>query len=303
MSGLRISIVGAHHGPEVVVSGEGAGEQGIALGEDQVKGIYDAPTETEWSRARRQRGGSLRGIENPERLMTLGFHTSGERGEEWGEVDDLLRSLFSYGLDEWYPEDDLAQLVIESESDLRSLRVQMSKEPEFSPKIDPAKQKYGNVFYQLTAGQPMWESPETVTAWETAGTSGTGTITVSNPTDQVMFPTWVLTPGTWTVPDVAWVGPPRRRTVADARTIPLKPVTSGMGGLSIRCDPMRVTFVDQAGTNVMGQVAGDYYLVNFEIPPYTPATELPISVTAAPSGGARAELHQPRLWSRPWGLQ
>ncbi|SDT94198.1 hypothetical protein SAMN04488548_13117 [Gordonia westfalica] len=40
-----------------------------------------------------------------------------------------------------------------------------------------------------------------------------------------------------------------------------------------------------------------------DIPPYTPPTLLPISYTNAPAGGARAELHQPRLWTRPVGLE
>ncbi|MBM4508936.1 hypothetical protein GS421_03240 [Rhodococcus hoagii] len=128
-----------------------------------------------------------------------------------------------------------------------------------------------------------------VTHWETSGTSGSGTITVSNPTDVEMFQTWVLTRGTWTVPDVSWTGRPRRRTpggLYGSRSIPLKPVTSTHGTLTIQLDPMHVMMQSANGTNVMGEVGGGYYFMH-TIPPHTPKTQLPISVTGAPAGGAR----------------
>ena len=82
--------------------------------------------------------------------------------------------------------------------------------------------------------------------------------------------------------------------------IPLKPVTSTHGTLTIQLDPMHVMMQSANGTNVMGEVGGGYYFMH-TIPPHTPKTQLPISVTGAPAGGARAELHQPRLWSNFYG--
>ncbi|NKU51879.1 hypothetical protein GS876_23200 [Rhodococcus hoagii] len=58
---FTISVLGAGGGPETVVSGPGDIASPFVLGEDQVKGLYHAPVESEWKRARRQRGGSLAG--------------------------------------------------------------------------------------------------------------------------------------------------------------------------------------------------------------------------------------------------
>lgn len=296
---FRISVIGAGNGQEAAVSGEGSGGDGFVLGNGQVTGLYEAPVDTEFSRARRQRGTSFKGKENPGREMNLGFHVYGERdGQAWLESHSLLRSLFTYQLDPWWPEDELARISVESDDGLRELHVQMSEEPEFAPDIDPDLLQYGNVFYKLTAAQPLWESPTVVTSWETGSTSGSGTIAVSNPTDQVMYQRWTLTPGTWNVPDVSWSGKPRKREPGGTdynRSILLNPVTSAMGGLTIDLDPMDFRMESESGENVMGQVGGGYYFLH-EIPPHTPKTELPIYVSDAPAGGARAELHQPRLW-------
>ncbi len=300
---LNVTILGAGGGPELHVGGDGAGAEKIRLGKGQVENFYHAPTTTEWKRARRQRGGSFAGLENPYRDMQLGFRTYGSQGQRWQETDDLLRSCFTYHLDPWWPGDTLARIAVENDDDTRTLSVQMFEEPSFAPEISPDRLQYGNIFYKLRAAQPFWESKTIVTDWETAGTSGSGTIAVSNPTDVEMFQMWVLTPGTWTVPDVSWTGAPRKRVPGGAygtRTIPLKPVTTAMGTLTIQLDPMHVMMQSANGINVMGSVGGGYYFMH-TIPPHTPETLLPISVTAAPVGGARAELHQPRLWSNCHG--
>lgn len=293
-----ISIIGAGNGEQIIASGRRAGMLSLAKG--QVEGLYHAPVDTEWASARQQRGGSFKGLENPTRDMELGFHVLADRDNSFEYLESQLRSMFTYHLDPWWPDDELARICVQSDRDYRELHVQMYEEPEVTTDTDPSLLMYGNVFYKLRAAQPFWESPDEVTAWETSGTSGSGTIEVSNPTDIPMYQRWVLTPGTWTVPDVKWTGRPRHRTVELNRTIALKPVTSAMGTLVIDLDPMRVMMADQAGTNVMGDVGGGYYFM-FEIPPHTPKTQLPISVTAAPAGGARAELHQPRLWSNCYG--
>lgn len=297
---LNISIVSAGNGPVLHVHGEEAGMEGVALGKGQVEGIYDAPTSTEWTRARRQRGGRYKGLENPERDITLGFHVI-SRGDSYVENDDLLRRAFTYELDPWYPGDTLARLVVDVEGDERTLDVQMSQEPEFAPEIDPTQLEYGNVFYRLKAAQPFWEGASKVVSWETAGTSGTGTLKLRNPCPLPISYRLVLTPGKWIIPDYQFTGPARKRTVAHARSIPLQNVTVGMGGLVIDTDPMVRTFRSLDGTNVNGQVAGGYYVVNYQLPPYLQPVDVPISVSGAPPGGARAELHYTELWDRPWG--
>lgn len=295
---IPISIIGAGGGQEIIVNGPGAGGDNITLGENQVQGIYETPVDVEYARARKQRGATFKGLELPDRQMQLGFNVVRGQGRSWSDGHQLLRSSFTYQLDPWWDEDELARIVAGVENDIRELHVAMSEEPEFAPEYDPQSQGYGNVFYKLIAAQPLWESPTVVTEWETGVASGSGLIACSNPTDQTMYQTWKLTRGIWTVPDVSWSGAPRRRVPGGKypnRSIPLQPITSDHGTVQISLDPMEVMFRDAGKTNVTGQVGGSYFFMH-AIPPHTPETMLPISVTGAPAGGARAELHQPRLW-------
>ena len=293
-----ITLHGAN-GDTLPLSGPGS-DEGYKIMRKGFVGYFDAATTTEWTRARRERGGRYKGMEQSEREIEIPFRVTSDR--EWADLDSRLAKAIPYELDRWDEDARLARLEIETPDSLRWIDVQRSRDPQYSPELDAVKALQlgeGIVTYFLKAANPMWASAPTVTSWETGSTSGSGTITISNPTDQPMYHEWVLTPGTWTVPDPEWGGPEGRRVIRHQRDIELRPNTSG---LRISLDPMARMFRDMEGINVAGQVAAGYWLLH-EIPPHTPPTDLPISVTDAPSGGARAELHQPRLWSRPWGLE
>lgn len=303
MAVMNISLRGAHDGEVLHLSGEDAGAEGVYLAEGGLDGFYEAPVETIWERARRQRGGTFRGIENPERDMTLTFHVVDTPNASWQEVAALVRNTFSYHLDPWWPEDNLATVQVETDDDYREMAVQMSEEPEFTSDHDPDVNGYAKMVVSLKAAQPFWQGRTTVSTWETTSSSGSGVVTVSNPTDVPMYLLWVLDPGTWTIPDVSWTGRPGKRAPGGtygSRSITLKPVTTAMGGLVVNTDPMERTFSDAAGTNVVGAIGGGYYVINREIPPRTPKTDLPVSVSGAPSGGAGVELRQVRLWGGVW---
>jgi len=302
MAVMNISLRGAHDGEILHLSGAEAANEGIELAKGGVDGFYEAPVETIWERARRQRGGTFRGIEHPERDMTLAFHVMNMPGVAWQESAALLRNSLSYHLDPWWADDNLATLQVETDDDYRELAVQMSEEPELDPDHDPDVNGYAKMIVSLKAAQPFWQGKTAVSTWEASGSSGSGTVTVSNPTDVPMYLLWVLDPGTWTIPDVSWTGRPGKRTPGGEyanRSITLNPVTTTMGGLVIDTDPMERTFSDAAGTNVVGAVGGGYYIINREVPPRTPKTQLPVSVTGA-AAGAGVELHQVRLWGGVW---
>ncbi|MGN7133378.1 hypothetical protein ACTHQY_08905 [Rhodococcoides corynebacterioides] len=302
---VDITIIGAD-GTRLDVSGRFAGRQGIILAAGQVQGIYDAPITTEWTSAATEIGGRSKGTSYEYRDLILGFHVFGDEnpmGYEW--LDATLRKCFTYERDKWDPTEELARIYVKSKRDLRRLSVQLHETINFQPEQDPTEDEYGNPQYPLRAGQPMWEGKKAVTAWQTSGTSGSGFIEVENPTDRPMFQTWVLTRGTWTVPDVSWTGPKGKRVPGGefpTRVLPLAPISTVHAGARINLDPMKLMVESWSGTNLLGELAGERFFMH-EIPSYTPKTLLPISVTGAPSGGARAELHQPRLWTRPWGMQ
>ncbi|MBM4496331.1 hypothetical protein GS426_12290 [Rhodococcus hoagii] len=69
---FTISVLGAGGGPETVVSGPGDIASPFVLGEDQVKGLYHAPVESEWKRARRQRAAHWRGWRTRREICSWG---------------------------------------------------------------------------------------------------------------------------------------------------------------------------------------------------------------------------------------
>lgn len=300
---VDITIIGAD-GTRLDVNGRYAGRQGIILAAGQVQGIYAAPLNTEWTSAAREVGGRQIGSDRPVRDLSLGFHLFGdedERGYEW--LDSTLQKVFPTELDPWDPDAQLARMYVRSKRDVRKLCLQQYKEPDFDPEDDPFEDEYGNPIYQLRAGQPMWEGRTRIEAWETDSSSGSGFIPVSNPTPLPMFQTWVITRGKWTISDTSWIGPKGKRVPGGefgGRTVALKKIDDVHAGARINLDQMKLMVESWSGTNLLGDLAGENFFMH-EIPPYTPETLLPISVTEAPSTGARAELHQPRLWPTPWG--
>ncbi|MFF1531506.1 hypothetical protein, partial [Cellulomonas sp. NPDC058312] len=143
--------------------------------------------------------------------------------------------------------------------------------------------------------------------------SGSGSVIVSNPTDQPMKQKWIVTRGNWTLPDVSWRGKPgarfrgidKLRARDDSnRMILMPPIGAIQGGATVDLDTDNELMVrDAHNTNLLGQmpVPGRYFM--YVIPPYTQETELPVSVTGAPAGGAMVKLVQPRRWSTPRGME
>lgn len=301
----EISIIGADR-TRLDVSGINAGRQGIILAAGQVQGIHDAPITVETASAARQVGGKNMGVDFEVRDVNLGFHLFGDddpRGYEF--LESLLEKCFTTELDPWDPDEAPARIFAKTKRDTRYLSVFKREATIFDPDDDPHVDEYANPIYPLRAYEPMWVGKKLVTSWQTSGTSGSGLIAVSNPTPLPMLQTWSLTRGAWTVPDNSWIGPKGKRVPGGefgTRKIPLLPIDSVHGGARINLDPMKLMIESWSGTNLLAELAGRAYFMH-EIPPYTPETWLPISVTGAPAGGARAELHQPRLWPKPWGME
>lgn len=287
------------------------GRQGIVIGDGQVDGIVDAPLEQEWDDSVTGVGGVLKHTRFKPRDMLLGFELSDERARSStpGELESAVRRSFTHQLDPWNPNAQLPRIELTTDlSGTRTLWMQCFETPEVEFKRDPFTRKHFTVLYHVRAGEPRWNSSDDprgeMTVFEGTGASKSGTITVSNPTDLPMWVTWRLTRGTWTIPDPSWQGAEGERVPAGKlanRSIPLQPILSTDGGVTITRDRGKLHATTFTGSNFLGRMNGNW--VRHEIPPYTPETELPISYTGAPSGGARAELWQPRLWSRPWGME
>lgn len=305
MADPRIVAIRIRRGNAVFhVHGQDAGLEGVWLAAGQVQGIYESPIKSTWKTGAFQVGSTQKAVKRLQRDMELGFHVV-DTFDAFEFNESLFRQIFFYEDDQWSetPKKTTIEVVTEM-SGTRKLDVLMYEQPDFNSTIDPIQQQYGNLIMKLRAGEPMWYEDNVVSEFTSGATSASGTVIVSNPTDQVMWHKWVLTPGIWTLPDFQWVGDPGERIPGGAqgsRYINDITITSGNGGAVIDLDRSELMYRDLNNTNILGQ-QGANKIFTFPIPPYTPEFALPVSYKGQ-VGGATVQLLQPRRWSRPYGLE
>ena len=276
----------------------------ITIAESSCDGLMDAPMETDWIED--TEGAVFSGERYKPRDMTIGLYIAEELSgsKQAGRLESDFRRAFSSRRDPWNPAARLPQVEVNSTlSGVRTLDAHLKAAPEMKMERDPYTNAIFDIVYELRAPQPLPTSGTEVDFFETSGSSGSGTVTVSNPTDTPCRHTWILTPGKWVLPDPSWQGPEGARVPAGeqaTRTVTVD-VTVADGGARITRERRKLHASTLTGANLLGRMNGNW--VRFDIPPYTPLTQLPISVTGAPSSGARTEVHMPRLWSRFIGME
>jgi hypothetical protein len=287
------------------VHGALGGSEGVWMAMGQVHGLYDAPVKTTYKAGAFQEGSTHRRTQKLQRDLEIGFHVRDTK-TSYELNDSVLRQMFDYEVDRWDVTPSPTTIEVETDlSGIRKLDVLMYEEPEFVPDLDPLKQEFGTCIFKLRAADPMWYEDTVTDSFSDTGSSASGFVTVENPTDNLMYQKWVLTPAAWFVSDVQWVGPKGARVPGGAnagRRVGGINITVGNGGGVGDLDRNELMWRDANNTNIMGQLGSTTILV-YPIPPYTPATLLPVSFSGAPAGGARLELWMPRRWSRPWGLE
>ncbi|WP_405134008.1 phage tail protein [Nocardia sp. NBC_01388] len=295
-SPARITITGVD-GSTWTISGQGRGQEGVELGTSP-SGLYDAPVTTIWNATAFQTGSTYGGYSTNQRDVVFGVNIFKVPGRSWESVDSAWRKAWAYDTD--------SVMTVTTDYGSRSLSLRLTQQPDFKPAKDPHLNALGQVTMTCTAGNPWWIENDVTSTWisptaTTNGTSCSGTVTISNPTDQPMYLLWVCSaPGQWTLPDFSWGSDYYGRAVADANRAITLPATAAGQDLVVDTDPSQEMIVAADGSQIWALMGG----VSFEyvIPPYTPSTVLPVKVTGAPVG-ASVMVVQPRNWSRPWGLQ
>lgn len=283
------------------VHGDNAGKQGVWLAHGQVQGLYDAPVRTTWKTGAFQIGSTQKSRKWLHRDLTLGFHIK-DTYSSYEFNESLFRQVFEYEPDPW--DASWSPTVIEVDTALsgtRYLDVLMYEAPDFDSDIDPLQQGYGNLILKLRAGDPFWYSDTYSSTFSAVSGSGSGFVTVSNPTDQICYQKWLLSRGTWTLPDFRWQGAQGYRLPAGARFVDNIVVGEANGAAVVDLDRQELMFRDARNTNILAQLSGKFF--EYPIPPYTPLQQIPVSFVGAPAGGASVTLQQPRRWSRPWGME
>ena len=286
------------------VHGDQAGAEGVWLAAGQVEGLYDAPVKTTWKTGAFQEGSWQKYNKWLHRDLSLGFHIR-DTFNQYELNESLFRQCFDYQLDPWEDPPTVTTIEVETTlSGVRKLDVLMYEAPVFTSDLDPLMQQYGNLIFKLRAGQPVWYQDDLVTSFTDTAASLTGVITAENPTDRIAYHKWILTRATWALADWQWVGGRGARVPGGAngtRVITNIVVSDTNGGATVDLDRQNLMFRDANDTNILGQLAGQFFL--YPIPPYTPPTALAVGYSAAPAGGAMAQLVIPQRWERPWGLE
>ncbi|MGW4240903.1 phage tail protein [Nocardia sp. NPDC004722] len=277
------------------LSGPGMGEQGVILGTD-VEGIWDAPVKTIWTEHAHQIGGSYAGHRYLKRDIVFGVWIDDIDTGSWQINDSEWRKNWAYDRDSklW---------ITTPDSGRRYLNVRLLEQPNFKPEKDPNLLRSGKVVMTVCAGDPWWyeEQPYTDTWVLASGTSGSGYVTIDNPTDQPVWLEWILQGGArWTIPDYSFGDNSFGRADADAARRIRMPKQKPGQTFWINTDPFEDMLRDPAGSQVWSLMNGVTY--NYAIPPYTKAIQLPVSVEEA-SPGASVQVRVKRNWSRPWGLE
>ncbi|UQE73836.1 hypothetical protein MYK68_13965 [Gordonia sp. PP30] len=299
--GFAVTVYGVD-GSRWDVHGPLAGRQGVWLGEGQVQAIYDAPIETRWATTAGGRGARPRRRVWLPRDFTLGFHVNDDTA---GRRESALALALGSEPYPWDPARRAARMVITAplqDDGPRTLYFEAKETPELVADQDTLAAEYANTLYSCRAGQPLYESEPEAVAFEQSGTSGAGTVVLSNPSDTACEYTVELTPATWTLPDPSWTG--QAGAVAPGGPHAARTLTAVVepGDVTARFTRRRDQLLAQtaAGTNLVARQQGRFLV--YDLPAWLPPTPLPISYTGAPPGGARAEYTLPRLWTRPWGM-
>lgn len=268
------------NGDVVVIAGENAGYEGIWLA-SQVSGLYD-PEVKVVSRSPANRPGT-RYVSHRVVERTVVFKVSIEHedraGCTWRERDARWRRLWAY--------DDYAVIRVVTDEGERSLRARL-QEIEVPHDLDPHVNEVNDVIMTVVADDPFWYAPDEI---HTVVVNGSATIPVlrANPTENPVFPVWVLeAPGRWSVPDWSPQDP--------GKMVPLPEVGAG-SHLVVDTDPAARQLQTVKDDPVWARMNG----VRFRnwLGPYTGRVDFKVTVDSAEPRTAQLRLRRP--FNRPWG--
>lgn len=289
------------NGDWFTISGEGMGDEGIFLGTD-IEGLYDAPVKVIRNSTARQTGSSYGGKRNLQRDIVFGLWVTDENGTPWEENDSRLRKAIDYERE--------FKLWITTDGSRRYLKVSLAEQPMLKLERDPRLLEREKVVLTCVAGDPWWYEDDVVSEWvsptdTTGGSTALGVLPpVSNPTDNSIWLRWKLQGNArWTIPDYSWGNNDYKRAAIDATKLILTPTllpADGHGRVETNPESRRERMSTTGNTQWQARWGGVDCM--YPVPPYTPATNLPVRVTGA-AAGVGIQCIQPRPWSRPWGLQ
>lgn len=291
------------NGDWFTISGEGMGAEGVYLSAGGLKGLGDAPVKVIRNSTARQTGSSYGGKRNLQRDIVFALWVTNDNGTPWEENDSRLRiALGDYGQE--------FKLWVTTDDSRRYLKVSLNEEPMWELDRDPHLLEREKIVLTCVAGDPWWYESDFVSEWvsptdTTDGSTATGFVTVSNPTDVPIWLKWRLQGNSrWTISDYSWGNNDfGKRALIDATKTILTPTllpTDGHGQIETNPESRRERMATTANTLWQARWGGVDCL--YAIPPRTPSTNIVVRVTGA-AAGVGIQCTQSRPWSRLWGLR
>lgn len=231
-------------------------------------GLWDSPVNTVWDSTARQYGASFRAVRWEPRDITFVLDIDGAgEGRDWQRTDSRFRRALSYEKD--------AKLKIEIGDSARWLFVRMWQAPE--PKTTEGQIRgHGKIAYYLRAGNPFYTSAHLTDTFEFDGRNYVGSLEIENPSDQPMFLKYAVRgAGSVILPDINLSGTPEDK---DKKIVLPFQRTEQNVVVNTRRDVEQV--VCAGYPNWWARMAGQLFW--YEVPPYTPRTEIPVAINPLP---------------------
>lgn len=247
-----------------------------------------------------QIGGRPAGYDVPVRELTLPFNLFATETQTIEETISRFRRMWGSA------PFDLRTVKFMNDTDISGLRwlnTYASKEIGFSPKKDWNLDGFARAVVTATALNPMYESEMEQDSWSNPSAGeNTGSVTISNPTDQRCWLEWTLDPATeWQFPDFSFgnekeIDEDWDVNEFDDRMIITPTLTKK---LSVMADPMMDTYINDDLSDASDLFNGIEPL--FWVPPYTDPIEVPVVCDGAQDATIIVTMR--RFWSAESGLE
>jgi hypothetical protein len=291
-SRARIEVFGVH-GEHFVISGEGAGEQGVIL-QPKLKGAIDAPVKSLWLPGAYGQSFVDFRWERREVIFTVVIAADDGDPEVWHSIDSKWRFAWDYVKE--------TTIRFTTSDGYRDLKVRLIEEPEAYDSgqwegKDPHLVAASTVVMTLGAELPFYVGPSDFYEWEGPGTTGRNSFKLNVDCDVPVWPKWTLSDeARWKLPDFSFGNEEYARGVMDSqRTVELPFLPKGAGCVA-DSDPRVQTLLAANRINLQGLWKGQDLLYPIAGGTYS---SIPVSVRDAVDGFAM-RLEVPKWYTRPW---
>lgn len=288
----KIEVFGIH-GEHWIISGPGAGDQGVRL-MPKLSGSIDAPVKSMWlPSAYGQTFVDFR-WQRRDVVFTVDIFSDDGDPYQWEAIDSKWRFSFDYIQE--------ATIRYTTGGSYRDLNVRLLEEPKAYTSgqwegKDPHLWAEATVVMTVAAELPFYVGPSDFYDWSGSAPSDRTSFQLNVDCDVPVWPRWTLTDqATWTLPDFSWGNQDYGTGLQDAgRTVSLPFLPLGAGCVA-DSDPRVQTLLAANRINLQGLWAGQDLLYPVLGGTYS---QIPVSVSNVVDG-FRLQLEIPKWYSRPW---